>query len=249
MSRFTSNKELLKEIDLSKRSYCWFKSPAHADYAAIVHSPDEITPDLIAQHGKDAVFRVMTSDHIPPLDESEKVGRAKTRTHARTNFPPFKHYQRAANGRLVEVGRSHWKGSPSRGKFSTEHGKPTARLASQWMKMVENYGRRGNWRGYSYREEMEADALCQLCKVGLQFDESKSQNPFAFYTTTMAHCFTRALNLEKKQQVIRDDLLFAAGGEVSHTRMTDWDMHRMGLSEPKQLPAKRGRPKGFKAAA
>ncbi len=42
--------------------------------------------------------------------------------------------------------------------------------------------------GNSYREDMQGLALTHLSQVGLQFDESKSNNPFAFYTTTLTHC-------------------------------------------------------------
>jgi hypothetical protein len=41
----------------------------------------------------------------------------------------------------------------------------------------------------------------------LQFDESKSENPFAYYTAAITNSFTRILNIEKKNQAIRDDLL------------------------------------------
>ena len=37
--------------------------------------------------------------------------------------------------------------------------------------------------GNTYLDEMKGHALLQLSQVGLQFDESKSDNPFAFYTS------------------------------------------------------------------
>jgi hypothetical protein len=49
--------------------------------------------------------------------------------------------------------------------------------------------------------------LLQLSQIGLQFDESKSQNPFAYYTAAITNSFTRILNIEKKMQNIRDDIL------------------------------------------
>jgi hypothetical protein len=49
--------------------------------------------------------------------------------------------------------------------------------------------------------------LMQLSQIGLQFDESKSENPFAYYTAAITNSFTRILNIEKKNQAIRDDLL------------------------------------------
>jgi hypothetical protein len=52
----------------------------------------------------------------------------------------------------------------------------------------------------------------------LQFDESKSQNPFAYYTAAITNSFTRVLNIEKRNQNIRDDILEMAGLNPSYTR-------------------------------
>ena len=67
------------------------------------------------------------------------------------------------------------------GSFSCEHGKITNSLAMMFMKLCERYGTRANWRGYTYNDEMQSQALMQLSQIGLQFDESKSENPFAYY--------------------------------------------------------------------
>jgi len=61
--------------------------------------------------------------------------------------------------------------------------------------------------GNSYNDEMQAQGIAQLTQTCLQFDESKSQNPFAYYTAIINAAFTRVLNLEKRGQNIRDDIL------------------------------------------
>ena len=61
--------------------------------------------------------------------------------------------------------------------------------------------------GNSYRDEMCGLALTHLSQVGLQFDESKSINPFGFYTTTIQHCLggdTEILTREYGSVPIRD---------------------------------------------
>ena len=72
--------------------------------------------------------------------------------------------------------------------------------------------------GNTYVEEMRGQAILQLSQIGLQFDESKSENPFAYYTAAVTNSFTRILNLEKKNQNIRDDLLEEHGLTPSMTR-------------------------------
>ncbi len=61
-------------------------------------------------------------------------------------------------------------------------------------------------------------ALVQLSQVGLQFNEAKSDNPFAYYTAAVNNSFTRVLNLEKRNQTIRDDILIEQGHMPSYSR-------------------------------
>jgi hypothetical protein len=116
------------------------------------------------------------------------------------------------------VGKSHWIGDLEHGEFSKDHGKVTRILATMYMKLCERYATRSNWRGYTYNEEMRGAALVQLTQIGLRFDESKSQNPFAYYTAAITNSFTHVLNSEKKNQNIRDDLLEQNGLNPSWTR-------------------------------
>jgi len=139
-------------------------------------------------------------------------------THVRVNFPPFFHYRLDEDRVPYIVGKSHWQGDLETGHYSRDHGDMTRRLAEMFMKLCERYATRSNWRGYTYNEEMRGQALLQLSQIGLQFDESKSQNPFAYYTAAITNSFTRILNIEKKNQNIRDDILEMNGLNPSWTR-------------------------------
>jgi len=115
------------------------------------------------------------------------------------------------------------------------------------MKLVERYSQRGNWRGYTYVDEMRSQALLQLSSVGLQFNEARSDNPFAYYTVTVSNAFTRVLNLEKRNQNIRDDLLVMHGVTPSITRQIDNSLAQRALAngeapEQKKL-VRKGSPK------
>lgn len=175
---------------------------------------------------EDLVFRVYTYDHIPLEPGRKKNPKDLHDFYVKLNFIPFKHYRidtdelsqtyGALRGQmpLVEVLRSHTKD----GEFSMTHGSFTDELAKMLMKMVERYSQKANWRGYTYLDEMQGQALLQLSHMALQFNEAKSDNPFSYYTATMTNSFRRILIMEKANQNIRDDLLIDAGQNPSFTR-------------------------------
>jgi hypothetical protein len=173
----------------------------------------------------DIVLRVMTFEHVP---EENRKNKPKTEAdlHAKCNFPPFKHYA-MIDSKWTEVAKSHWDGGKDNGHFSVTHGKTNDTLARMYLKLCQRYSMRGNWRGYTYVDEMRGQALLQLAQIGLQFNELKSQNPFAYYTAAINNSFTRVLNLEKRSQNIRDDLLEEEGLNPSSTRTfnAEWAAH------------------------
>ena len=208
----------------------------------------------------DLVFRITAWDHIPKAPKKITKAEAKKRkleeildlddaqeddplaglidepvldlNHVRLNFPPFEHYRIDDNKSPYIVGRSHWQGDLETGEFCREHGTMTRKLATMFMKLCERYATRSNWRGYTYNEEMRGQALLQLSQIGLQFDESKSQNPFAYYTAAITNSFTRILNIEKKNQNIRDDILEINGLNPSWTRQNSGSKSMAAMSGP-----------------
>ena len=280
---YLNNKDILKEIHKSKKTYCSFIDKEHdSDYDMILPSVSKINKKNILEARKarcerlaklqvdafavegikkkvdeflvptkdmpatDVVFRVMTFEHIPIDDIKQRKADEKARLEAeddsitteyddepekargakkyvKVNFPPFYHYRVDEDGNPILVGKSHWKGTVDNGKFSTDHGNMTPKLANMFMKLVERYATRSNWRGYTYNDEMKSQALLQLSQIGLQFDESKSQNPFAYYTAAITNSFTRVLNIEKRNQNIRDDILEMNNYNPSYTRQGQWN--------------------------
>jgi len=166
----------------------------------------------------DLVIRIMTFDHIPLSPGRKKTTKTTADGHEKVNFPPFQHWKYDDQDELICVGKSHWKGPVDTGKFDRDHGRITENLGRMYIKLSERYAQRSNWRGYTYVEEMRGQAILQLSQIGLQFDESKSENPFAYYTAAVTNSFTRVLNLEKKNQNIRDDMLEENGLTPSSTR-------------------------------
>jgi hypothetical protein len=273
---YLNNRDLLKQIHLSKNTYCAYRDPVlDHQYDIILPSLDKINQRTIAEARRaradrikretgeivndkkipntDLVFRITCWDHIPwaPKKEPKPVSKKKQikdmleleepvedlladivdeivldPTHVRVNFPPFYHYRIDDNKEPYLVGKSHWRGDLDAGEYSRDHGDMTAELARMFLKLCERYATRSNWRGYTYNEEMRGQALLQLSQIGLQFDESKSQNPFAYYTAAITNSFTRILNIEKKMQNIRDDILEMNGLNPSWTRQNSGKPHQ-----------------------
>ena len=277
---YLNNRDILKEIHLSKNTYCSYLDPVQD------HQYDIILPTLLkinqrtiaeARRNKadrlkregtivdpqkipntDLVFRITCWEHIPMAPKKVPKAQAKKKKiedifelelsdeedpladlldipvldekHVRLNFPPFYHYRLDKDKQPYQVGKSHWRGDFEHGEFSKDHGTMTRKLATMFMKLCERYATRSNWRGYTYNEEMRGQALLQLSQIGLQFDESKSQNPFAYYTAAITNSFTRILNLEKKNQNIRDDMLEMNGLNPS------WTRQNAGRKKPEQTP-------------
>ena len=264
---YLNNRDILKEIHLSKNTYCTYRDPViDHQYDIILPTVEKINQRTIAEARRnradrlkregvivdpkkipntDLVFRITCWEHIPMAPKKIPKTQAKKKKlddlfeleleaddplaelldvpvldekHVRLNFPPFYHYRLDADKKLFQVGKSHWIGDFEQGEFSKDHGTMTRKLAHMFMKLCERYATRSNWRGYTYNEEMRGQALLQLSQIGLQFDESKSQNPFAYYTAAITNSFTRILNLEKKNQNIRDDVLEMNGLNPSWTR-------------------------------
>jgi len=166
----------------------------------------------------DLIFRIMTFEHIPEDSTRKKTKKSVADRHVKVNFPPFQHWKFDEKDNLICVGKSHWEGGMENGCFNPKIGKATNKLALMWMKLCDRYATRGNVRGYTYNDEMKGQAILQLAQIGLQFDESKSQNPFAYYTAAVTNSFVRIINIEKRNQNIRDDILEMNGMNPSWTR-------------------------------
>lgn len=173
----------------------------------------------------DLIFRIMTFDHVPDEAGRKKNPKTVADHKIKLNFPPYQHWKFDEDDNLVCVGKSHWSGGMENGYFTKDQGRATNKLAMMWLKLCERYATRGNVRGYTYNDEMKGQAILQLAQIGLQFDESKSNNPFAYYTAAVTNSFVRIINLEKRNQNIRDDILEMNNLNPSYTRLHsgEWD--------------------------
>jgi len=210
---------------------------AKANHEAAVEAAGKKIPakefdiDYRKMEKTDLIFRIMTFEHVPEDLTRKKTKKSVADRHVKVNFPPFQHWKFDEKDNLICVGKSHWEGGMENGFFNPKAGKATNELARMWMKLCDRYATRGNVRGYTYNDEMKGQAILQLAQIGLQFDESKSQNPFAYYTAAVTNSFVRIINIEKRNQNIRDDILEMNGMNPSWTRQEQGRDN--GMTEPR----------------
>jgi hypothetical protein len=94
-------------------------------------------------------------------------------------------------------------------------GKLTPKLGEMLMKIAERYSYHPWFVGFSYREDMVAFAIVNLCANWHKFNPEKSSNPFSYYTTACYRSFQAYLGDERYERDGRDKLLIEAGANPS----------------------------------
>jgi hypothetical protein len=278
---YLNNRDLLAAINESKLTYCEFTDPVYRNYDIIVYSLDTVTPDVIEaarikklndmqlQEKKASgsktfeskltlsdvpaeriVVRLMTFDHIP-LNPNKPNAKTKAEQHIRCPFPPFQHYV-FQNNTWQCVGKSHYKN----GEFSITHGRITNQLGHMWLKLVERFGHRGNWRGYccdtetqalthrgflSYDEITLDDKIVSYHRGNLVWSEIKSiyigdYNGKMFHLTapgmdalvTPHHKFLTERGLVEVENLDKDDTLILLGNELRDKSVFAEDINKTG---------------------
>jgi len=80
-----------------------------------------------------------------------------------------------------------------------------------------------NFSGYSYKDDMISDGIENCLLYIMNFNEEKSQNPFAYFTQIIWYAFLRRIAKEKKQMYIRfksSQHMIATGGTYTGEDLT-----------------------------
>jgi DNA-directed RNA polymerase specialized sigma subunit len=101
--------------------------------------------------------------------------------------------------------------------LSKSQEKMTDKLAHMLQTLCARYGKKGNFSGYTYNDDMQAYAMMMLVRTWNSFKPEKSNNPFAFFTQCIKNSFIQFLNQERKQRDIRDAMLTDNGLSPSLT--------------------------------
>ena len=71
------------------------------------------------------------------------------------------------------------------------------------MKIAEGLSHKPNFINYTYRDEMISDGIENCLMYFENFDETKSKNPFAYFTQVIYFAFLRRIQKEKKQLYVK----------------------------------------------
>ena len=72
-----------------------------------------------------------------------------------------------------------------------------------FLKIAEHLSRKPNFISYSFREEMICDGIENCIMYFRNFDPTKSNNPFAYFTQIIYYAFLRRIQKEKKQMYVK----------------------------------------------
>jgi hypothetical protein len=88
-----------------------------------------------------------------------------------------------------------------------ENGEPIPRIpeyiGSCFLMIARNVAKKGNFYNYPFREDMISDGIENCCMYFHNFDSTKWQNPFSYFTTIIWYAFLRRIQKEKKQLYVK----------------------------------------------
>lgn len=96
-------------------------------------------------------------------------------------------------------------------KEANEKGLPTPRV-SEYIgeciyKIATNFANLKSFNRYMFKEDMILDAVENCIRVVDNFDDTKTQNPFSYFTQITYFAFLRRIAKEKRQVYIKSKLL------------------------------------------
>ena len=76
-----------------------------------------------------------------------------------------------------------------------------------FLKIANHLSYRPNFINYTYRDDMISDGIENCLQYLDNFDPSKSNNPFAYFTQIIYYAFVRRIQKEKKQTTIKQKMI------------------------------------------
>ena len=80
------------------------------------------------------------------------------------------------------------------------------RLGEILLNIAEQYSSKGNFSGYTWRDDMVGEAVLTCVKYLKNFNREKSNNPFSYITQICYNSFVNYIKIQKKHSTIKDSL-------------------------------------------
>jgi hypothetical protein len=80
-------------------------------------------------------------------------------------------------------------------------------IGSCFLKIANHLSYRPNFINYTFRDDMISDGIENCLQYLDNFNPSKSNNPFAYFTQIIYYAFVRRIQKEKKQTTIKHKLI------------------------------------------
>jgi hypothetical protein len=92
------------------------------------------------------------------------------------------------------------------------------------LKIANNLANKGNFCGYSFKDEMISDGIENCMKYFDKFDVTKSSNPFSYYTQIIYFAYLRRIAKEKQQHILKHKIIQSIDNIVFDLQGHDDDM-------------------------
>jgi DNA-directed RNA polymerase specialized sigma subunit len=130
-------------------------------------------------------------------------------------------------------------------KKAAKEGKPkppvTDYIGQCFLKIANHLSYRPNFINYTFRDDMISDGIENCLQYLDNFNPSKSNNPFAYFTQIIYYAFVRRIQKEKKQVTIKrkmlldsnfDDLTLQPGEDKEfHNQFTEFLKKNIPIDE------------------
>lgn len=86
-----------------------------------------------------------------------------------------------------------------------ETGEQSERLGKMFLLLAKKYSERGNFAGYTYKDDMICEAILTCLKYMHNFDPTiENPNPFAYFSRIIHNSFLNFISKQKKHSAIKD---------------------------------------------
>jgi len=128
---------------------------------------------------------------------------AETTIPTPIRIAPRKKVNYVDNARMYADLKAHREVALKADKNGKERPRMSEYLGECFLKIAQHTATKSNFKSYTYKDDMISDGVENCLIYALNFDPSKSKNPFGYFTTVIHFAFIRRIMKEKKHTYIK----------------------------------------------